>query len=165
TSSVSTTYITFAANENWSLGPLSPGGIISAEGRILIVVSLSTLAALAVTLIKRPRDPAKLVPFYQRVRPAGFWGPVRALSPETPVRHEGFMIVAGIIGGLALVWGLTLGLGAILLGKTWSTLAMTISFIGALVTGRTLPILLREDEHLIDHETSTSKNTKDMKNT
>ena len=75
------------------------------------------------------------------------------------------MIVAGIIGGLALVWGLTLGLGAILLGKTWSTLAMTISFIGALVTGWTLPILLREDENLIDHETSTSNNTKDMKNT
>lgn len=165
TSSVSTTYITFAANENWSLGPLSKDGLISAEGRILIVVSLSTLAALAVTLIKRPRDPAKLVPFYQRVRPAGFWGPVRALSPETPVRHEGLLIVAGIIGGLALVWGLTLGLGAILLGKTWSTLAITISFIGALVTGRTLPILLREDENLIDHETSTSNNTKDMKNT
>ena len=148
TSSLSTTAITFFFREGWPVTPLTPGGIISAEGRIILVATLSTLVALLVTLLRKAPDPQRLVPFYEKVRPAGAWGPVHALSTEMAVRHEGWKILAGIIGGLCLVWGLTLGLGALLLAKPWSLTALGLAGAGGVVVAITLPPLLKQDETL-----------------
>ena len=121
---------------------------MSAEGRIIIVATLSTVVALLVTLLRKAPDPSRLVPFYEKVRPAGAWGPVQSLSSGAPVNHEGLKIFAGIFGGLCLVWGLTLGLGALLLAKPWSMTAIGLAGIGAIVVGLTLPPLLRQDESM-----------------
>ena len=148
TSSISTTAITFLFREGWPVSPLTPAGTMSAEGRIIIVATLSTVVALLVTLLRKAPDPSRLVPFYEKVRPAGAWGPVQSLSSGAPVNHEGLKIFAGIFGGLCLVWGLTLGLGALLLAKPWSMTAIGLAGIGAIVVGLTLPPLLRQDESM-----------------
>ncbi len=155
TSSISTTAITFLFKTGWPVTPLTPlgkvaaeGGVMSAEGRIIIVATLSTAVALLITLLRKAPDPQRLVPFYEKVRPAGAWGPVQALSSEEPTPFEGGRIFIGIIGGLCLVWGLTLGLGALLLAKPWSLSALGLAAFGAIVVGITLPPLLQQDEAL-----------------
>ncbi|MFL2858326.1 MAG: sodium:solute symporter family transporter [Planctomycetota bacterium] len=148
TSSISTTAITFFFNEGWPITPLTQAGKISAEGRIILVATLSTVVALLITYLRKAPDPQRLVSFYEKVRPAGAWGPVQALSKEAPVNHEGLKIFAGIIGGLSLVWGLTMGLGALLLAKPWSVTSLGLAGMGAVVVALTLPSLLKQDESL-----------------
>ena len=148
TSSISTTAITFFFNEGWPITPLTQAGKISAEGRIILVATLSTVVALLITYLRKAPDPQRLVSFYEKVRPAGAWGPVQALSKEAPVNHEGLKIFAGIIGGLILVWGLTMGLGALLLAKPWSVTSLGLAGMGAVVVALTLPSLLKQDESL-----------------
>ncbi|MGB1810180.1 MAG: sodium:solute symporter family protein [Planctomycetota bacterium] len=148
TSSLSTTAITFFFNEGWPITPLTQAGKISAEGRIILVATLSTVVALLITYLRKAPDPERLVPFYEKVRPAGAWGPVQALSTEAPVNHEGLKIFAGVIGGLSLVWGLTMGLGALLLEKPWSVTSLGLAGVGAVIVALTLPSLLKEDESL-----------------
>ncbi len=158
TSSLSTTVITFFFSKGWPDTPLTPvgdgiaaaqeGGVMSPEGRIIIVATLSTAVALIVTYLRKSPDPERLVPFYEKVRPAGAWGPVQALSKEVPVNHEGLKIFAGVVGGLSLVWGLTMGLGALLLAKPWSATSLGLAGVGAVIVALTLPSLLKQDESL-----------------
>ncbi len=153
TSSVTTTFITFGTTNGWTLGPYSPQGEITAEGRIVIVVLLSTLVSLIVTLLRPAPDPGKLVPFYEKVRPTGAWGPVRALSSATPAPREGLRVLGGVLGGLTMVWGLTLGIGALMLGKSWSVTSLGIAVGGAVVVSLLLPGLLRSDAPAAAEET------------
>ena len=73
---------------------------------------------------------------------------MQALSKEAPVNHEGLKIFAGIVGGLSLVWGLTMGLGALLLAKPWSATSLGLAGVGAVIVALTLPSLLKQDESL-----------------
>jgi len=146
TSSVTTTFITFGTTNGWTLGPYSPQGEITAEGRIVIVVLLSTLVSLLVTLLRPAPDPTKLVPFYEKVRPTGAWGPVRKLAKAKSAAHEGWWVIGGVLGGLAMIWGLTLGIGALILGKAWTGESFAAAAVGAVLVAWFLPRLLRQDE-------------------
>ncbi len=152
TSSVTTTLITFVFNKGWPVTALTPlgsveseAGVITAEGRIVIVVLLSTLVSLVVTLLRPRPDPIKLVSFYKKVRPVGAWGPVRALAGVSSKKGEGIAVIGGVFGGLALIWGLTLGIGAWMLGHAWSWTAFGAAAGGAVMVAAILPGLLRED--------------------
>ena len=104
-------------DQGWHLGPLSPGGVLSNEGRLILTVLISTLCALGSLLVTRAPDPAELVPFYRRVRPFGAWGPVRALTGLTAPRGELAQALLGSLGSLAAILGLTLGMGFWLLDR------------------------------------------------
>ncbi|MEC9476741.1 MAG: sodium:solute symporter family protein [Planctomycetota bacterium] len=145
TSSVTTTLITFGTDNGWRLGPLSPDGAITAEGRIVIVVLLSTTVSLLVTWLRPKPDAQKLVAFYQKVRPAGAWGPVRDLAGVSSKKGEGWQVLGGVLGGLAMTWGLTLGLGGWMLGYAWSWTALGCAAGGAVVVASILPGLIRDD--------------------
>jgi solute:Na+ symporter, SSS family len=107
---------------HWHLGPLSPGGALQHEGRLLIVVAVSLAAAL-LALAAGPRaEPARLVDFYRRLRPAGAWGPVRELAGAEaagpgPAGSGWVTPLVGIVAGLGLIFGLVFGLGHWLLGR------------------------------------------------
>ncbi len=47
---------------------------------ILVTVTVTTAVWLAVTFLTKPDDPQKLLAFYKKVRPGGFWGPVAKLN-------------------------------------------------------------------------------------
>jgi len=82
--------------------------------KVLVTLGVTGLAWLATVLLFPPRDPARLVAFYRRARPPGFWGPVAALAPDVTSRPlEGWNDAAA---GLMLVFGATLGIGGLLLG-------------------------------------------------
>ena len=123
-SACATIFLTFAPI-HWELGPFSESGALLAEGRLCLVVLTSMAAALvSLALVERP-DPSTLVEFYRKVRPAGWWGPVAALAPEVKPPREGLNALLGIVGGVAMVFGLMLGLGYLLLGDTQHTLIAT----------------------------------------
>jgi len=101
----------------WPVGPLTPAGSLVHEGRLLLVVAASLLAALATLLATRAPEPASLVAFYQRLRPAGAWGPVRALIVDPAPPTDLGPALLGVIAGLALIHGLLFGLGHWFLGR------------------------------------------------
>jgi hypothetical protein len=118
--SVGTTVFTKVAASSgfvWPLGPLSPDGALSSEGRLVVVVSVSLVAAgLALALLPAP-DPRTLVEFYRRVRPIGAWGPVRTLCPDVVPHNDLAPCLTGALSGLALTYGLMLAPGFFLLER------------------------------------------------
>ena len=113
-------------NLGFDLGPLSNGGELNSVGRILVVTAASILAAAISLAVTRTPDPRSLVKFYSLTRPFGWWGPVRALAGEAEdgARSEALPALVGAAGGVALVYGLMLGIGFLLLGAQ-AALAMS----------------------------------------
>lgn len=130
---------TASRNGAWALGPLAPEGVLSPEGRVLLVMLFSLACALTALCVTRAPEPRALVEFYRRVRPVGAWGPVRALCPEVePARDLGAALL-GSAGGLALVYGLMLAPGFWLLARPLALLAaLACALVGALAVARAL---------------------------
>ena len=95
------------------LGPLFPGmapDVLPLYGFPLLLL-LSTAGCVVVTLATPPDDMRTLMEFYRRVRPWGWWGPVRdavvAEDPSFPVnrgfRRDAFNVVVGTGVQTALV--------------------------------------------------------------
>ncbi len=55
---------------------------------ILYNIIISGIIWLTVTYLTRPTEPAHLRAFYERVRPAGFWDPVRAACRRAPAAGD-----------------------------------------------------------------------------
>jgi hypothetical protein len=112
----------FGGGIDWQLGPLSPGGTITAEGRLCVVAFVSLFASIVAVFFARRPDPKTLVSFYERIRPIGWWGPVAQLASAEAKPREGFpMVCFGAFSGLALVWGGMLLIGYWMLGETAAT--------------------------------------------
>lgn len=47
---------------------------------ILLIVAVTTVAWIAVTFLTKPDETEKLLAFYRKVRPGGFWGPIARLN-------------------------------------------------------------------------------------
>ncbi len=78
-----------------------------------------------------PPDPNSLVPFFRKIRPLGAWGPVRALCPDVPAEQSPWPAIVGILGGLALIYGMMFATGSLLLGTTAESLgALVVMAVG-----------------------------------
>ena len=127
--SLATTLVLTFGEFTFPESALTPGGAISPEGRLVIVVGVSlTAAALSLVLGTRP-DPRELVPFYSRVRPIGWWGPVRALCTDVPPPRDLTPAIVGSLGGFALIFGATLGLGYYFLGQAGALITCAVLFL------------------------------------
>lgn len=88
--------------------------------RLLLVASACAAAAVAASLWLRPAAPADLLPFYRRVRPPGFWGPVASLAGDDarlPLRELGRGLVA-TVACAATLFGALVGIGSWLVEAT-----------------------------------------------
>ena len=102
----------------WPVRSGSPA--TSAEAwRLLLVASVGTLAAVAVSWLG-PRERMEVLRrFYERASPPGFWGPVAracAADPSRDRRRLGRGLTAVGLGGIAIFCLLT-GVGSLLLGS------------------------------------------------
>lgn len=124
---------------DWPDTVLTPGGVLEPTTRTCLVVLVSAACA-GIALFVAPRpDPASLVPFYRRVRPLGWWGPVRALCPDARPPREASVALLGVGAGLALIYGLLFGLGALLIGtRTAAVVGLGVALVGGLVVARVL---------------------------
>jgi SSS family solute:Na+ symporter len=96
-----------------------------------IVVAVSTVGTLIGAAIGRPTDMATLVEFYKRVRPFGFWGPVRELcdasevrSIHTENRRDLLLLVPACLWQLFLFWFMT----AIVV-KKWDSVILSLAVL------------------------------------
>ncbi len=119
TSGAATILITVAP-VTWHLGALSSGGDLLHEGRLLMVVAASLTASLLTLWLRPAPEPRTLVPFYEKVRPMGWWGPVRALASGDRAGGRPLPVFTGVASGMALVYGLLFGVGHLLLGSPTS---------------------------------------------
>ncbi len=112
---------------------------------LALVVAISVPFALALTWLTSPEEPACLRAFYERVRPAGWWGPVAATLGEKgqPLGVWPWVEVACATLG---VYALLLGTGGLLLGRPafgWSGLSLGLAtlLVGVLAgSGRPRPV-------------------------
>ncbi len=83
-------------------------------GRFLLIAALSLPILLAATLLTKPVGKEHLRKFWDQVRPFGFWKPIRpADAPSAPWAA----LLAGWLGGMSLIFGLMLCLGAWIMGQ------------------------------------------------
>jgi solute:Na+ symporter, SSS family len=78
------------------------------------VMAISTLGTVIGAALGRPTDMGTLVEFYKRVRPFGFWGPVRKLCEPSEVqsilaenRRDLLLLVPACLWQLLLFWFMT----------------------------------------------------------
>jgi SSS family solute:Na+ symporter len=122
------------AAHSWQLGPLSPGGELAPAGRLILVVCFSGLCSIASILLLKKPDPGELLAFYKKVRPMGWWGPVRQRGRvDTPV-PSAVPTMVGVLGGLALIYGLLFGIGGWLLDRS----SLALGCLGLAVIGKEL---------------------------
>ena len=118
-----------AASSAISIWAFSVGDFTFAE-KLLVTVLGSALVWVSVTFLTSSAPMKVLAEFYKKTRPVGVWGRVRAtldeaLPPESIARP-----LRGWLEGLALVLGMTLGIGFFLMGSPGS--GIVFSFIAAL---------------------------------
>jgi solute:Na+ symporter, SSS family len=79
---------------------------------ILLIVAVTTVVWIAVTFLTKPDDPQKLLAFYQKVRPGGFWAPVAKMNGRA-YRLQAAPFAGWGLAVLMIVF-LLLGLGKII---------------------------------------------------
>lgn len=83
---------------------------------MIITVSLTTAAWLAVTFLTAPEPKEVLLKFYRRTRPsAAGWGPIARLAPEIKPARDGLSNLLDWAAGCALIYGVLFGVGKLLL--------------------------------------------------
>jgi solute:Na+ symporter, SSS family len=100
--------------------------------RLLILVLVSTAVVLLVTFVT-PAEPAeKLVSFFKRVHPPGFWGPIAKLANEDsnkPVREFGKVVRQTAFASVS-VFALLVGIGSLLVGvPAWGSMWVSLGLI------------------------------------
>ncbi|MFQ5935031.1 MAG: sodium:solute symporter family protein [Acidiferrobacterales bacterium] len=82
--------------------------------RLLVMAICATTTGIAVSLLWGPEEEERLVEFYKRARPPGYWKPIAALVGENgaePVRRLHRGLAATLTAGFSILWILT-GLGS-----------------------------------------------------
>lgn len=101
------------------LGNPTAAFLAATEGfplRLLIIVVLVQVAWVLVTLATQPEPMEKLVTFYRKVRPPGWWKPVAEAAglPAEPLDRRWLL---GWIGGVVLIYGGLVAMGGLLLSQ------------------------------------------------
>jgi SSS family solute:Na+ symporter len=130
------------AGYEWSVPGLSEGGSLTAPGVLVLTVAVSSAVALLSLLLTKRPAPESLVDFYRRVRPAGAWGPVRALCPEVSPPEGPAPVLLGWLGGVLAIYGLLFALGEWFLGERGLAGAFAaVMVVGAVLLVRSLRAL------------------------
>lgn len=115
---------------------------------MLLFVTFGSMAVwIAATLLTRAEPRERLVVFYRRVRPPGFWGPIAreaGVVPESAARPVGLWLA-----GTALTFCLTMGIGKALLGAPGEAAVLGG---GACLSGAAVWVLSRRREAAVEPE-------------
>jgi Na+/proline symporter len=76
---------------------------------ILLIVAFTTVVWISVTFLTRADDRGKLLTFYQKVRPGGFWGPIARLNGRA-YKLDAFPFLGWVLA-LAMILCFLLGVG------------------------------------------------------
>jgi solute:Na+ symporter, SSS family len=111
------------------------------EYLLVVIVTLSTTAALVATFLTAPVPRDHLARFVQRVRPPGWWSGLRGAAPRTAM----YWMAGAWVAGNAAVFGLLFGTGHALLGQPARGVAVALA--GGLATAGTIAAMRRARHH------------------
>ncbi len=107
--------------------------LASTEGfplRLLLIVGCVQVAWVLTTLLTPPEPMDKLIAFYLKVRPPGWWRPV-AEAARMPTQPLDWRWVFGWVGGVALIYGGLVALGGLLLWQPhWLAFGSIATLLG-----------------------------------
>jgi hypothetical protein len=86
------------------------------QQRVIIIVPSSVLIWVVVTFLTKPEPEEKLAGFYNLVAPGGFWGPIRNRITTDKKTVLGWDFVGNWFAGVALIYGMTFGIGKLIFG-------------------------------------------------
>jgi Na+/proline symporter len=102
---------------------------------MIITVSLTTAAWVAVTFLTAPEPKEILLKFYRRTRPsAAGWRPIARLAPEIKPARDGLSNLLDWAAGCALIYGILFGVGKLLLHEIGQGLGLLALGAAGLVT-------------------------------
>ena len=111
---------------------------------LIITTTVTTVVWLAVTLLTPPEPGEKLRAFYSKVRPAGpGWNQVAADLGLQPIRGELRMNAVAWVLGIAMVYSVMFGTGALLFDQRQKLMIFSVI---ALISGTALFMLMRRRE-------------------
>jgi|SRR3989338_3817911 len=111
------------------------------QHKFIIIVPLSLVIWIAVTLLTRPEPKEKLVEFYKRVRPGGFWRPIQKELPGLEKGVLGWGFLVEWLSGVALIYGATFGIGKLIFQEYGQGLILLgIATLGAMVISYKLAV-------------------------
>ena len=113
------------------------------EYLLLVIIAVSMSAAFAVTFLTPPVPQHHLAEFVRRVRPPGWWGTVPGAAPRQAVRWIAAAWIAGNLG----VFGITFGIGHVILGSPALGTPMAVG--GLIAIGLTLRATARARSHMM----------------
>ncbi len=91
--------------------------------RFFAVLALGTVVGVGVALATPATPSEHLDRFFRRVQPWGWWGPVAARNPDVQVPRFGRPALVGWALTVAAVYAALVGVGEVLLGRTYVGLA------------------------------------------
>ena len=103
---------------------------------LMATVGGSMLVWLVVTLATPPVSEERLMAFYRRVRPYGFWGRIPSLCGLSPAKGLGAQVAAWL-AGTVMVLGATLAPGKLFLGATAEGIAyLAVTLVCGIIVWR-----------------------------
>ncbi len=95
----------------------------------IVVVPVSIIFWLIVTFITKPEPEEKLLMFYKKIRPWGWWGEIAKMSPEVDRSRFIPQLINWFFGVAFILFGM-IGIGKLLLGATFlGAVMILVSFL------------------------------------
>ena len=115
--------------------------------RATIILLLCTGISLIVTFMTKPVENDKLLSFYKKVRPKGWWGPIAAQVPELVDHSSSHNSWIGFVLGVIFLNSILFSVGHAVLGSYIA--ALVLALIGALSGWLTLRFveMVKTEEH------------------
>jgi SSS family solute:Na+ symporter len=115
--------------------------------RATIILLLCTMISLIVTFMTKPVENDKLLSFYKKVRPKGWWGPIAAQVPELVDHSSSNNSWVGFVLGVIFLNSILFSVGHAVLGSYLA--ALVLALIGAISGWLTLRLveMVKTEEH------------------
>lgn len=104
--------------------------------RATAILVLCTVISIIATFITKPVDNDKLVAFYTKVRPKGWWGPIASQVPELTSTSKSSQSWLGFIFGVIFLNSILFSVGHMVLGSY--LMALGLACIGAIAGWATI---------------------------
>jgi SSS family solute:Na+ symporter len=109
--------------------------------RATVILLLCTVISLIVTFATKPVDNDKLLSFYKKVRPKGWWGPIAAQVPDLVDTSSSKDSWLGFVFGVIFLNSILFSVGHLVLGGY--TMALVLAVIGGITGWLTLKLVAK----------------------
>ena len=107
--------------------------------RASVLLVLCTLISLIVTFMTKPVDNDRLLSFYKKVQPKGWWGPIAAQAPEIVDNSSSQNSWLGFVLGITFLNSILFSVGHAVLGSY--IIALVLALVGAISGWLTLRLI------------------------